>query len=438
MEKPIRILIVDDEASTTSMIERKLKAHLPGLETRIAQSGRECLEALDSFAPDLLLLDYAMPELDGLEVLREMRARKNPTPVIFITGYGSEKVAAHALRLGAHLYIQKVDLVHVLEAVVDRTLEQQQLIQQNQETGANRAQRDEPRLRKLQVENRLLQMVHSDHDIRNTFSDLLRELFPLAPLDCMSLGLVTHDASVYRIHVVSQSVESGRGRIFREGGSPEGSQTEKCPLATEGQEFSMDSIAPTEDQKAQHGGSFIMSVISSNTPFIDNSIDYSRGGSAPASISSFLGFLQRKSIRSYAILPFLDGSGKPLGSLNAASRETGFFTEDRTRLLIALASHVGLSLLNQRRALLEGVNQTVCTLQHVANNALAAIVGNAELILCNNSGEVPDRVHTIVDASMRISGCLNELMKIKDPLLQKTTFGGVEFFDVRPYLTGKS
>jgi len=115
-DDPIRILLVDDEESFALGTALRLKENY-GYLTTVLSSGSEAIQALEN-APqqfDVVLLDYMMPGVNGLNVLQWMHEQKNSTPVIMLTGAGTEHIAVEAMKLGAYEYIQKdlMDIGHL-------------------------------------------------------------------------------------------------------------------------------------------------------------------------------------------------------------------------------------------------------------------------------------------------------------------------------------
>jgi len=103
---PIKVLIVDDEESYRLSLEIALKmTNRFTIDT--AESGEQALEALQSREFDVVLLDQRMQGLSGLEVLREMHEKHISTPVVMLTGAGSEELAVEAMKLGAYDYLSK-------------------------------------------------------------------------------------------------------------------------------------------------------------------------------------------------------------------------------------------------------------------------------------------------------------------------------------------
>lgn len=80
---PVRALVVDDEANLSELLRMALTND--GWEARTAANGQEALNAVREFQPDIVVLDIMMPTIDGMEVLRRVRAAGNDVPVLFLT-----------------------------------------------------------------------------------------------------------------------------------------------------------------------------------------------------------------------------------------------------------------------------------------------------------------------------------------------------------------
>ena len=124
---PNKILIVDDEPFNLDLLEQEL-ADL-GYPSERASDGKQALEKIAKLEPDLVLLDYRMPEMNGIDVLREIRQRKKDLPVIMITAYGTIDVAVEAVKAGADDFITKPFDPEHLAVVVKKALERSQLKQ---------------------------------------------------------------------------------------------------------------------------------------------------------------------------------------------------------------------------------------------------------------------------------------------------------------------
>ncbi len=99
------LLIVDDEDNLRSMLSAALRHN--GFEITTASNGREALTAIAERNPDLVVLDVMMPELDGFEVCRRLRADNNATPVLFLTARDGTEDKVRGLTLGGDDYLQK-------------------------------------------------------------------------------------------------------------------------------------------------------------------------------------------------------------------------------------------------------------------------------------------------------------------------------------------
>jgi DNA-binding NtrC family response regulator len=100
-----KILIVDDEPFNLDLLEQELTDR--GYAVTLARSGPEALQAAESFQPDVVLLDYMMPGMNGLDVLRALRESESPSPIVMMTAHGSIEVAVQAMKLGAYDFVVK-------------------------------------------------------------------------------------------------------------------------------------------------------------------------------------------------------------------------------------------------------------------------------------------------------------------------------------------
>ncbi len=120
-----KILIVDDEPFNLDLLEQELTDR--GYAIERAANGGEALGKVHSFLPDLILLDYQMPDMNGLEVLKELRSRGNDIPVVMITAYGTIERAVQAMKEGAYDFIPKPFDPDHLALIVHKALEREKL-----------------------------------------------------------------------------------------------------------------------------------------------------------------------------------------------------------------------------------------------------------------------------------------------------------------------
>ena len=120
-----KILIADDEPSNRRILAQEL-VH-KGFAVDTARGGREALARIESAPPDLVILDFMMPDMSGLEVLKELRNRGNDTPAILITAYGSVERAVEVMKAGAYDFITRPFDPDHIELVVRKAIERQTL-----------------------------------------------------------------------------------------------------------------------------------------------------------------------------------------------------------------------------------------------------------------------------------------------------------------------
>jgi two-component system, NtrC family, response regulator AtoC len=119
------ILIIEDEAVLAKNIKTYLERH--EYEVVAAATGEEGLEKLEAFLPDVVVLDYQLPKMNGLEVLTRLRDKSPDTKVIMITGHATVEVAVQAMKSGAYDYLSKPVVLSELKLLVDRALGQERV-----------------------------------------------------------------------------------------------------------------------------------------------------------------------------------------------------------------------------------------------------------------------------------------------------------------------
>jgi len=115
------ILVIDDERMICDLLRSALSAH--GHEVFTATSGREGLEIFRNRTPRFTLLDLNMPEMDGIQVLQEIRKINADTPVIVLTGGGRDALEIRAKGLGVTDFLRKALPLEVLVKTMDRAME---------------------------------------------------------------------------------------------------------------------------------------------------------------------------------------------------------------------------------------------------------------------------------------------------------------------------
>jgi CheY-like chemotaxis protein len=115
-EQPSRVLLVDDEREFVQTLSERLEMRDVG--SAVAYDGESALRMVEDDEPDVIILDLRMPGIDGIEVLRRVKASHPHIEVIILTGHGSEDDRATCLELGAFAYLQKpVDIEALSETL---------------------------------------------------------------------------------------------------------------------------------------------------------------------------------------------------------------------------------------------------------------------------------------------------------------------------------
>ena len=163
------ILVVDDDRASLLMLRDLLS--LSGFTVLIADEGRQGIEMFGNNSPDLVITDIRMPDVDGLELLREIRKLDSLTPVILVTGYGDFDNALRALRRGAYDFILKPINPEVLVNAACKGVDHYRL---------KRFERDYRYLLEDQVEERTRELARANEFLRNLQGSSIFALAKLA------------------------------------------------------------------------------------------------------------------------------------------------------------------------------------------------------------------------------------------------------------------
>ena len=196
-----KILIVDDEKDILRILNSILTKE--GFQVRNACEGKEAIEVFKSGNFDLVITDIRMPEMDGIEVLKKIKALDKDIEVIILTGFATMANAIETLRNGrAFDYLTKpLDNVDELIMTVNKALERRRLRKENrfllnrlQQTNTELEQRVEARTVELEKANERLQLElterkRAEADLRRS-EDLFRTLFETSPDGIVMTDLV--------------------------------------------------------------------------------------------------------------------------------------------------------------------------------------------------------------------------------------------------------
>jgi two-component system, OmpR family, response regulator MprA len=203
----MRILVVDDEPSVRDALDRALR--MDGYRVEVAADGREALDALAAAPPDAVVLDVLMPEPDGLEVCRRIRAAGDRTPVLMLTARDAVPDRVRGLDAGADDYLVKPFALEELSARLRALL--------------RRGERRGERLKFAGVElSNEEHTVHRDgREIALTRTEfLLLELFLRHPRQVLERGQIFQQVWGYDFGPSSNSLEVYVGYLRRKLGEP--------------------------------------------------------------------------------------------------------------------------------------------------------------------------------------------------------------------------
>ncbi|MCB0274269.1 MAG: response regulator, partial [Calditrichaeota bacterium] len=127
----IKALYVEDNRMTARVLESRLTKR--GAQVRLADSGEAGLKAIEAEHFDLLVVDYQLPGMDGLEVIQNLASRGKLPSTIMLTATGDEGIAVEAIKWGASDYLVKEgNYLDLLPAVIRQVLEQTEVLREKQ------------------------------------------------------------------------------------------------------------------------------------------------------------------------------------------------------------------------------------------------------------------------------------------------------------------
>ncbi len=156
-DKQLRVLVIDDSPDFREItVEYLLKPK--GFFVDVADDGLNGLTKALKTTPDLILLDYELPKMNGVEVLRRLRERGLKTPVILMTSHGSEQLAVEVFRLGVRNYLTKPFKVEEALQVIEEALQVTYLEREKEELLARVLQTNEELKHQLNIRDVMYQI----------------------------------------------------------------------------------------------------------------------------------------------------------------------------------------------------------------------------------------------------------------------------------------
>jgi DNA-binding NtrC family response regulator len=185
MPSPSRILVVDDEEGVAVTIQAVLE--MDGYKVSSVTSGTEALQRIRKEEFDLVLSDLRLEDVDGIQIIQEVRRRFPDTITIILTGYASMDSAVKALREGAYDYLLKPCDVEELRSTVERGLERRRLGVQLRE-----------RLTEIEAANTTISAMNADlqRRIDQATAELQRNVERLTELDQLKsqfMSIASHE-----------------------------------------------------------------------------------------------------------------------------------------------------------------------------------------------------------------------------------------------------
>ena len=178
MAAEARVLVVDDEPIVREVLSRYLSRE--GFEVETAADGKTALDAFDATRPELIVLDLMLPEIDGLEVFRRVRARSGAA-VIMLTARGEETDRVVGLELGADDYVAKPfsprEVVARVRAVLRRTREAATAGGAGEDVLSFGELEIDPRTREARVDGRPVELTPREFDLLHFMASSPRTVF---------------------------------------------------------------------------------------------------------------------------------------------------------------------------------------------------------------------------------------------------------------------
>ncbi len=394
------ILVVDDNREIVSALTDVLESK--GYVILSAFNGRTGLRLALEKRPDLILLDWNLPQLSGYQVLQELRERGDETPVVLMTIHGSESVAVQAFRMGIRDYIRKPLRVPEILSAIERALTEDRLRREKERISRQLAEANrqlEQRLLELTTLQAIGQSVTSTLDLDEVLGRVVEAACYFSDARESNLFLIEEeeDALVLYAH---HGVERDR------------------PLRL----------------RLKYSSSPLRQAIETGKPL---SLTSKAAGYSIKLKTDYL-------VTSLLYVP-LYIQERPLGVLGVSDKLGGkAFTPEDARLLTSLGSYTAIAIENARLyeqekelARADTVKKMIVTLSHYIMNPLTAInLSTYELTAKNEQGKLDDGSDTLKRNLQLVEMNIKEIIAVMSILQQlaspkSTTYvGDIEMIDI--------
>ncbi len=394
------ILVVDDNKEIVSALTDVLKSKGYGILS--AFNGRTGLHLALEKRPDLILLDWNLPQLSGYQVLQALRERGDETPVVLMTIHGSESVAVQAFRLGVRDYIRKPLRVPEILSAIERSLSEDRLRREKERISRQLAEANQ------QLEQRLLELT--------TLQAIGQSVTSVLDLDRVLARVV--EAACY----FSDARESNLFLIDR-------ADDALVLCAHHGLERSR-----PQNLRLKYSSSPLRQAIETGTPL---SLTSKAAGYSIKLKTDYL-------VNSLLYVP-LNIQDRALGVLGVTDKLGGKpFTAEDARMLTSLGSYAAIAIENARLyesekelARADTVKQMIVTLSHYIMNPLTAInLSTYELSIKHEQGKIVHDLDTLKRNLQLIEMNIKEIVAVMSILQQlaspkSTTYvGDIEMIDI--------
>jgi len=127
-----KVLLVDDEEDFLEAMAERMRAR--DMDVTTASSAKVALEKMESEAFDAIVLDFQMPEMDGMEALKSIKAKRPESQIILLTGFATVEKGVEAMKIGAADFLEKPADLEVLSRKIKEAKAEKMLIVEKQQT----------------------------------------------------------------------------------------------------------------------------------------------------------------------------------------------------------------------------------------------------------------------------------------------------------------